>query len=330
MNDVRATLDADTTNHTVANSAVRTAIYSFTVEGGTLDTAKSVIYEGQGSIGFSGLSSLTLEMEYGGSVVASCIVASGLTTSISGKALFIDARLSADGSVNSQNGFIRSTLGVPASQDNSTPIGFGSAGESSNGDQLFEIYATWSGASVNNTVTIGYSSLEHLGFSEDSSLPELDEPTGYIFISSKLNRLRYGLRKDAYFYAQLENELTFYGYGTVTFARGSTSTATWRDGVAHAIASDKPRFEYSEDDPLGIAINTATEALSYDNENNLGNSNTLIWLRDGIFKSTPSTANPFSTLSIYTGTSGVHISHIIKFNRVLTAFEIAEIQNALT
>jgi hypothetical protein len=328
MNDVRATLDADTTNHTVANTATRTAIYSFLVEGGTLNDDDSVLYEGQGYISFIGANSLTLEMEYGGSVVAECTVAvnSGGNT----KALFIDARLSADGSVNSQNGFIRSTLGVPVGQDASIPIGFGSVGESSNGDQLFEIYATWNAASLSNTVTIAYQTLEHIGFSENTSLPELEEPTACIFISSKLNKLRYNLRKDAYVYIPLEHDLAGLCYGAVTFTRGSTSTATWRDGVAHAVAANKGRFEYSGDDALGLAINTGTETLSLDSDNLLGDSNTLCWNRDGIFKSTPSTANPFSTMSIYTGTSGVHISHITKFNRILTAAEIAEIETALT
>ena len=328
MNDGRTTLDADTANHTVANTVARTSIYSFTVEGGTLDTANSIVYEGQGFIGFAGANALTLEMEYGGSIVAECVVESaGALTNAS---LFIDARLSADGSVDSQNGFIRSTLGVPASQDNSVPLGFGSIGEASNGDQTFEIFATWDGASSSNTVTIGYQSLEQLGFSEDTSLPELEEPTGYIFISSRLNEVRYGLRKDAYVYLPLEHDLAGLCYGAVTFVRATTSTATWRDGASHAIVANKGRFEYSTDTPLGLALNTATETLSLDPENLLGDSNTLCWLRDNVFKSTPSTANPFSTMSVYTGTSGVHISHVTKFNRVLTTAEIAEVEVALT
>jgi len=327
MSIVRATLDADTANHTVANTLTRTSIYSFTVEGGTLDTANSVIYEGQGTIGFGGANELTLEMEYGGTVVAECTVAS--VGALSSSSLFIDARLSADGSVNSQNGFIRSTLGVASSSDASVPLGFGSIGESSNGDQTFEIFATWDAASSSNTITIGYSSLELLGFSEDTALPALEEPTAYIFISSKLNQLRYDLRKDVYFYAPLEHELTFYGYGEVTFTRASTGTATWRDGAGHTVSINSGRFEYSGDDALGLAINTSTETLAFTTSNNLGDSNTLCWLRDGVFKSTPTTANPF-TGSTYTGTSGVHITQFVKFNRVLTVNEIAAVEGVFT
>lgn len=330
MNEVRSTLNVSTTSKTVVSTAVATTIYSFTVPGGSLDTDNSLVWEMQGEIGFNGNDTLNLYMVYGGETVSACQVISGLTTTITGKALLVDARLSADDSVDSQNGFIRSFLGVPASQDSSVPLGYGSIGVGSNGDQLLEIWAKWGSSSGNNTVTHDYSSLELLGFSEVAALPDLDEPTAQILISSKLTKLNYTTRKKIKFYAPLEHELTLFGYGEATFTRASTSTATWRDGASHTIAANKPRFEYSGDNPQGMAINTGTETLSFDVRNDLsGLTNTVIWVQNGVFKSTPTDSSIINTSGSYIGSSGVHISHLIGADQVLTAAEIAEIATLL-
>jgi hypothetical protein len=318
----RATLTTAPSNVTVTGSGT---LFSYVVPGGTLATHNSIIFEAQGTISFGGAATLTLTLVYGGTTLATCLVTSlGV---LSGKSIFIDARLSADGSASSQSGYIRSLLGVAPSQDGSTPVGSGIAGESSGGDLTLSINGSWSGGG--NTITIYYASLELLGFGVDTSIALPEEPTAYIFLNSKLNKLHYSLRKDAVFYCPCEHELTFFGDGSVTFTRAAASTATWNDGATHTVAANKPRFEYSGGSPLGLAINTGTEVLTFSTLNLLSDSSTLCWVQDGVFKSTPTNTNPFNGSGVYTGSSGVHVKQFVKFKRVLTINEIAAVQAIL-
>jgi len=323
-------LGSTSTNVTVSNTAAMTSIFASTIPGGSLDEHNKIRWDMQGLISFSDQDEeCSINSFFGGITVTSCTVKNIGAGARLNKAVRIIAEVSGDGSVNSQCGLVHSFIGLPRNEDGSTPVGFGSCGVSSNGDQTFEIKVQWGGASSNNSITHSHSTLELLSYVEDTAIDDLDDPTAYIFINSKLNNLRYTLRKDAYFYAALEYELDFYGYGDVTFTRNSTSTATYADGVSHSVAINEPRFEYSGSTVMGLAINTATETLTFSTSNSLSDSNTICWRENGTFKSTTTNTNPFNGSGVYIGTSGTHLTQVIKFNRVLTNAEINEV-NVMT
>jgi hypothetical protein len=328
-------LGLTSTDVVISNTVAETTLYSQLIDGGTLDTENTLRWQIQGKIGFNGADGLTTKLKYGGTLVASCIVRSGVNNPRANNGLFIEAKLSGDGSINSQHGLIRSTVGLSITEDDSTRVGFGTAGIDSSGDQTLLITGTWNVANANNTVTLQHASLEKISFTEEVEVPSLDEPTAQILISSKLNNrsgksLDKAIRKKIYFYAPLEHETTFYGYGDVTFARVGTTVATWRDGATHTVEENKPRFEYSGEDPLGMAINTSVETLTFDPSNALNDGNTVIWLEDGVFKSTPTNTNPFNASGVWVGTSDIHISHVVKANTVLNSSEISAIQGLIT
>lgn len=318
-------IDITTSDVTIANTVTETALYTGTLPGGSLNVANKAKWEMSGKISFAGVATLTLRLYYNNTLVTTCSVTSaGAETSIG---IVIYATLNGDGSIGSQFGTIQAFTDA----DVTSNVGWGASTQGSGGDLEFKVTAQWSGASSSNTITNHHSVLSVLGIATVAEAEELDEDaTAIIFVDSKLNGLDYDLRNDCYFYAPLEHDLIFYGYGNVTFTRATASTATWRDGGSHDVAINEPRFEYSGETLLGLAINTATETLTYDTDNDLSGSGTLCWLQDNVFKSTPSTTNPFNGSGVYTGTSGVHISNICKFNRVLTAGEIGLVQAALT
>ena len=148
-----------------------------------------------------------------------------------------------------------------------------------------------------------------------------------IFTDSLLNRIIKPLRDSVIFYAPLEVSLDFMGIDPCTFTRAGTSTATWRDGTAHAVAVDEPRFEWSAGLPLGMLLTSATptESLQFASANNLSDANTLFWIQEGVVKKTTADTNPFNGSGVWTGASGSHIRRVLKFNRVLTADELATI-----
>jgi hypothetical protein len=324
-------LESTGTGSTVSNTTTLTTIYTYDVDGGTLSDNNRLRWQMQGNIGFASGGQLTLHLMYAGLTVASCIAANGSGGVETGIGILVEAELSGDGSVNSQFGTIHSYIGLSRADDASTPVGYGSLGAASGGNEDFEIKVQWNAASGNNTFVSEHSTLELISSSVVAEEDELDEPTAYIFISSRLNNLRYDLRKDAYFYAPLEHELEFYGYGDVTFARNSTTTATWRDGASHSIAVNEPRFEYDGDDVEGLLITTSTETLTYSTANALSNSNSLCWLQEGVYKSTVrGDTNIFNGSGVLTGLTSTHIMHIVKFNKVLSGAEDIEVETALT
>lgn len=324
-------LTTDSTTHTVQNTTTLTSIFSETIDGGLLSDGNTLRWQMQGDIGFSGQNIFAdIYLMYAGFTVATCQVKNIASGAKSGNGLRIDAELSGDGSVTSQFGTIHSYLGLPRSEDGSTPVGSGTIGANSNGDQTFEIKVKWSATGVSNTFHHYHSTLELLSFVEETEVPDLDEPTSYIFISSRLNGLRYDLRKDAYVYLPLEHDLLGLCFGAVGFTRSSTSTAIWRDGAAHSVAVDEPRFEYSGDTVLGLKLSTG-ETLNVSTQNTLDDSNTLCWIQDGVYKSTKrGDSNIFNSSGTCTITSGAHIMHVTKFNKILTAAEDSEVEIALT
>ena len=152
-----------------------------------------------------------------------------------------------------------------------------------------------------------------------------------IFTDSLLNRITKPLRDSVIFYAPLEVSLDFMGIDPCTFARAGTSTAVWRDAASHTVAVNEPRFEWSAGLPLGMLLTSATptESLTYATANNLSDANTLFWIQEGVVKKTTADTNPFNGSGVWTGASGSHIRRILKFNKVLSASELAYISELI-
>ena len=145
---------------------------------------------------------------------------------------------------------------------------------------------------------------------------------------SKLTQLPFTLRRKLRFYAPLIESLDFMGVDPVTFARASVSSALHRDGTSHAVAAHVPRFEYDEEVPLGLLLETG-ESLQFNAANLLHDDNTVIWFEDAVPKSTPTNLKPFNSNGQWIGPLGVHVKHVVKANAVLTSAQINQIQAVL-
>lgn len=149
-----------------------------------------------------------------------------------------------------------------------------------------------------------------------------------LWTNSKTLTLRKDLRAALKFYAPLVEDLKFFGIDPVTFTRAGASTAVWRDGASHAVAANIPRFEWSAGLARGLGL-VSGESLGFSGQNNLDDANTLIWFEDGVPMSTPAASNPFDGTGVWTGSLDIHLSHVAKFNRVLSNAEINRVQLAL-
>jgi hypothetical protein len=157
------------------------------------------------------------------------------------------------------------------------------------------------------------------------------EPVAQIFtVRGVLARLTPSLRRDVRFYAQLQDNFDYMGIEPVTFVRSGASTATWRDGGSHAIAEDKPAFEYSDEDtPLGLRI-SATESLNFPPGNLLHDDNPILWFEENVLKSVPDPLDPMAVSPIdsngdWIGNTDVHIRELLKFKSAKTLKELYDI-----
>ena len=145
---------------------------------------------------------------------------------------------------------------------------------------------------------------------------------------SKLEGLTAALRREISFYAPLLDSLDLMGIDAVTYTRAGTLAVTHRGG-ARTIPANCPPFEYSGETPLGLLIG-ATATLQFNAVNDLDNANTLMWMQEGTWKSTPTDANPIAGSGAWTGSTGVHVKHLTKAKRQLSNGEINLIQLGLT
>ena len=148
---------------------------------------------------------------------------------------------------------------------------------------------------------------------------------------SVVNRITKPLRNSVVFYAPLESNLYFMGIEPCTFTRSGTSTATWHDGGSHNVATNEPRFEWQSDLPRGLLLTSSapTESLQFNAANSLHDANTIFWIQEGVVKKTTADTNPFNSSGVWTGASGSHLRRILKFNKVLSASELAYIEALL-
>jgi len=183
-------------------------------------------------------------------------------------------------------------------------------------------------------------------------------PKTQIFALAPVNRLQASIRSCLSFYAPLEMSLAYMGIEACTFTRAGTSTATWRDGASHNVGANEPRFEWSGGEPLGLLLNPVSETLQFAAANLLHDSNTLVWIEEGVFKSTTAysiaraaafdpgafseafdvadtiedvvpESNTFNSSGVWTRAGSAHRRRIAKFNRALTSDEVAYVAGIL-
>jgi len=298
------------------------------IPGGTLGSNNSLRLMTQATATLDIGAILTVTMKYGASVEASCTFQID-DTPVTNSPLMIEARLSADGGAGLQTAHISGAFGVPPENMIGVPVGYDTGTEASAGDIDLELTFTISGT---GSATCIYTTLEKMSFVEGAVIPEVTLPSTMILTVSKLNRFSHILFKDITFYGEFEHHLDFLGLGTATITRSGSANATWRDGAAHAVAANLPRFEYSGETSLGLLINSGVggESLTITSANSLHDANTLLWLQNNVLKTTPAITNPFNSGGAWIGTDNIHIKHVLKFNRVLTATELAIASNILS
>lgn len=314
-------LDINNTALAITTTTI-TELYTKTITGGSLGTDNKVRWQMQGKFSFSASNTLSLYMVYGGTTVTSCYIESNTAAERIDKGLTLEGWLNSSGSASAQYGFLTASAGLAVSENIGQLVGFGNSVENSGGDLDFKILAQL-GIAVGGTDSVTHlnSTLELLSFTQDTTIPDLDEPTAYIYTNSRLNRLHYSKRKDVIFYAPLKHEFTFFGIGTYSFVRASSIGATWRDGASHTVSENYGRFEYNGEVPLGLYLDTSIETLGFDPQNPLNDSNTLCWVQDGVYKSTKrGDTNFFNASSIATGITA-HIAEVVKFNKVISTSE---------
>ena len=139
------------------------------------------------------------------------------------------------------------------------------------------------------------------------------------------------LRDQVRFYAPLRGSLRFSKcIGSPVFTRGSSSSAVWADGASHSVPANTPRFEWDgQGRQLGIAM-TAGENLTFPPANALHDGNTLCWIQDGEYRSTPSAPNIFNSSGALQFEANKHYCEIIKFKKLLHASEEAIVKALLS
>jgi len=152
-------------------------------------------------------------------------------------------------------------------------------------------------------------------------------------IVSKLNNLPVDMLRAHTFYMPLTHDLIHSGIGDAIFIRNYATTAVWRDGNAHAITTNQPRFSYSGANPRGILFGTsAAESLQLNTANALHDSDPICWIENGVFKYTPSSVNIFNSDGKLNLIGPVYIRDILKLKlgRNLTSTEVTILSSTLT
>lgn len=144
---------------------------------------------------------------------------------------------------------------------------------------------------------------------------------------SPLQKLDWELRRWLKFYAPLTESLDFWGVDPATYSRAGTLSAVQRGGT-RTIAANVPPFEFDDELPLGVKI-TAGAVLQFGALNDLDDASSLIWVEEGVWKSTPTDTNPFANTGVWSGNVDVHVKHVVKAKRALANSEINAIQIAL-
>ena len=325
--------DESAVTATVSNSTTETVAYDVTnhitegVIGGTIGEDDTLWICSRFKISFNDNSAqLTVRIKFGASAVIT------LTFRPIDGAPYTDLGLAVEGYIsNLANAGVQAihasgTIELPISDTGGVPNARVGGAEDTNSDQPLQVTMQWNNASSGNSATHDHTFVVVVGPPAEIVLTEPDSPLTQVLSVSLLNNLPVVLYKDVTFYGEFLHHLDFLGIGSATVARASSQNATWRDGGSHSVAANLPRFEYSGETAQGLLINSGvSETLTIDSANALDSSNTLFWKENGVTKNTPTNTNPFNGSGVWTGTNNIHISHVMKFNRVLSATEVSQL-----
>lgn len=307
----------DVTNHIPAG-----------VVGGTLDDVNTLWICSRFKVTLNDSSELSIKIKYGLALEVE------LTFNALGGTPLTDIGLTVEGYLSALSNSFQALHGVgtiqlAASDWGGVPNNRNGGTEDSDSDQPLKVTARFNGGG--NSITHQHTFVVKIGTPAEVTVDDANPAETQVLSVSLLNKLPVALYIDVTFYAEFLHHLDFFGIGVATVARAGSANATWRDGTAHLVAPNLPRFEYSGETPLGLLINSVVgETLTVGITNTLSNGNTLFWRENNVNKNTTTNTNPFNGSGVWIGTNNIHISHVLKFNRVLTTTEINTVRGILT
>jgi hypothetical protein len=322
----------------VQNTTTKTEVYSMAtntvvgVPAGTLGDDKSLRIIAKCRISFASIiSTLSVWIAYGSVMEKEVTFYAKANTPVTEAGLIIEALLSAINSSSFQKLHLCGSIELPIVDWGGNPTSHVGGTEDSSSDQDLKIFFEWSVADAGNIAVMEHVSVEVLGDPLEVEAGLSDAPMTQVLSMSLINRLPQSLYRKLNFYGEFTHHLDHTGIGTATIVRGTAQNATWRDGAAHSVAANLPRFEYSGSTPLGLLINSAvSETFTIPIANNLNGANTLFWRENNVNKHTTLNTNPFNGSGVWTGTNNIHVSHIMGFNAVLSADEISLVDSIYT
>jgi hypothetical protein len=290
--------------------------HRFTLRGGLLGDRNKILVTAICKVTFNSTTAiLTARTKYGDRPIEAAATFS-ITDGdpLTDKRLRLQSYLFADDDPDLQGLSIEGILEAPIADQAGIPVGSGGGAEASGGDLDIVTTFQWNEVDGDNEITLEHITYERVSFIEEAAIPEPDELRMQFLTLSPANRITYPLRNDLIFYAPLEVDLSILGIEPVTFTRASTSTATWNDGDSHAVTVDEPRFEWDDEEPEGLLIDTGTENLQFAAANTLDSLGTVYWMEDGVVKNSIDDGGaPFDSSGNYTGPDNVHIKRVTGF-----------------
>ena len=316
----------------VSNTDVENTLFTRTIPGGTLGSINRLRFTVQGKFSLvNDSTTLTIRFKYGSSVASVTISANG--SSFADVAFVAKVYLSADESAAIQAATIAVMTGLSRPEQTGFPTRTVMFAENSNGDLVSSVTAQFDTINSANALTHYHTTIEKISYIENPIVNTPELPLTKIVLLSALNNLSESLYKAHTLYASLTHDLQHSGIGTATFVRPTASTAIWRDGAAHAVAINEPRFSYDGATPRGLLFSQAAgEVLTFHTANLLHDSNPLCWVENGSFKYTPLNGNPFAANGQLSITGPSYIRSLLKFGslgRALTAPELITISRII-
>lgn len=322
--------DESSASVTVANTTTETTVYDVAnhivegIVGGTMGEDDTLWICSRYKVSFVNNSAqLSVNIYFGASAVVTITFRPLSGAPYTDLGLAVEAYISNLGNVSVQVMHASGTMELAISDTGGVPNARAGSAEDTGSDQPLKVKTQWNNASSGNSVTHDHTFVVVVGPPAEVVVTESDPPLTQVLSVALLNSLPSVLYKDVTFYGEFLHHLDFLGIGTAAITRASSQNATWRDGGSHSVAANLPRFEYTGETAKGLLINSgASETFTVDPLNDLDNASTLFWKEDGVTKNTPTNTNPFDNSGVWIGTNNIHVSHVLKFNRTLTAVEL--------
>jgi hypothetical protein len=170
-NVAAAVLNKVTANTTVAGTAAETALYSFSVPGGTLGTNNTLRLTAEiTNFATAGSDYIAFRCKYGSTSVASTWGLIANESGVAGGKLKVTCLLHGDGATDSQlgsfgvvhNGIDTTFLGSSGGYDSTSSYAQGTAAVDSTTAQNFSLAVQWYNGLATSTITLGYAILEKI------------------------------------------------------------------------------------------------------------------------------------------------------------------------